>query len=117
MPDLESMLRSALKRKEAPENLADDVLANIARETKPRTGRWSRLGLIFHTPQLKWAAPVALVVVLIAGGIIQHRRAELERARGEAAKAQLMQALRIASTKLNGAWKKALEPERRTPPS
>jgi hypothetical protein len=117
MPDPEPLLRSALKRKEAPANLADGVMARIARETKHRAGWWSRLGLTFRTPQLKWAAAVALALALMAGGIIEHHRAELERARGEAAKAQLMQALRIASTKLNDTWKKALEPERRTPPS
>ena len=117
MPDPEPLLRSALKRKEAPENLADDVMARIARETTSRASWWSRLSMTFRAPQMKWAAAGVLALALIAGGIIEHHRTVLERARGEAAKAQLMQALRIASTKLNGAWKKALEPERRTPPS
>ena len=111
------MLRSALKQKEAPANLADGVMARIARGPAARISWWSRLGRVFRTPQSRWAAAGALALALIAGGIIEHHRAELERARGEAAKAQLMQALRIASTKLNGTWKKALEPERRTPPS
>lgn len=111
------MLRSALKQKEAPASLADDVMARIAREPAARLSGWSRLGRVFSTPQFRWAAAGALALALMAGGITEHRRAELERRKGEAAKAQLLQALRIASTKLNGAWKKALEPERRMPPS
>lgn len=117
MSDLESRLRSALKRKRAPENLADDVMARISPQPPAASGWWSPVGRFVRVPRLAWALAGALVVALIVGGIVAHHRAELERSKGEAAKAQLMQALRIASTKLNGTWKKAVEPERRTPPS
>lgn len=117
MPDLESQLRSALKRKCAPENLADDVMARISSQPALKPGWWSRAGRLVRVPRMAWAMAGALALALIVGGIVAHHRAELDRSRGEAAKAQLKEALRIASTKLNGTWKKAVEPVRRTPPS
>jgi hypothetical protein len=117
MKDLENELRSALKHKEPSANFAEDVLARIAREPAPR-GRWRKaLGAIWTAPRLRWAAAGALAALLVVAGVIHHRRVELEKARGEAAKAELVQALRIASSKLNGTWRKVQPQEQHVPPS
>lgn len=57
---------------------------------------------------MRWAAAAALAGALLAGGI-QYRRVQRERAEGEAAKQQLMLALRIASSKLQLAKAKVNE--------
>jgi anti-sigma factor RsiW len=117
MKDLENELRSALKRKEPPANFAANVLARIAREPAPRAGWRQALASIWSAPRLRWVMAGALACVLIGAGVVHLHRVEQERAQGEAAKAQLIQALRIASTKLNGTWKKVQEPEPRVPAS
>jgi hypothetical protein len=117
MKDLENELRSALKRKEPPANFAADVLARIAREPAPRSGWRSALAAIWTTPRLRWAAATALACLLIVVGIVHLHRVERERAQAEAARAQLKQALQIASSKLNGTWRKVQEPEQHVPPS
>ena len=117
MKDLENELRSALKHKEPPANLAEDVLARIAREPAPRTGWRNALASIWSVPHLRWVAAGALACLLFGAGVVHLHRVEHERAQAEAARAQLMQALRIASSKLNGTWKKVQEPQQRIPPS
>lgn len=117
MKDLENELRSALKRKEPPGNFTAGVLARIAREPVPRTGWRSALAAIRATPHLRWVAATALACLLIAVGIVHLYRVERERAQAQAARAQLKQALQIASSKLNGTWRKVQEPEQHVPPS
>lgn len=117
MKDLENELRSALKHQEPPANFAEDVLARIAREPAPRAGWRKALASIWSVPHLRWVAATALACLLIVAGIVHLYRVERERAQAEAARAQLMQALRIASSKLNGTWRKVQEPEQRIPPS
>jgi hypothetical protein len=117
MHDLEQKLQSALKRQEAPEQFADRIMARVSQAPKPRAGLWPRFTALLRVPQFQWAAAGALALALVVGGMVEHHRIELERAQGEAAKIQLKQALRLASSKLNGTWRKATEPERRTPPS
>ncbi|MBZ5542091.1 MAG: anti-sigma factor [Acidobacteriia bacterium] len=117
MKDLENELRSALKRREPPANLLDSVLARIARGPAPRIGWRKALAAIWSAPRLRWVAAGALACLLIGAGVVHLHRAEQERAQGEAARAQLMQALRIASSKLNGTWRKVQGPEQHIPPS
>jgi hypothetical protein len=117
MKDLEQELRSALKREDPPANFAENVLARIAREAEPRTGWRQALAAIWSAPRLRWATAGVLACLLLGAGIVYHQRVEREKAQGEAAKAQLIQALRIASSKLNGTWRKVQEPEQHVPPS
>jgi hypothetical protein len=117
MKDFENELRSALKRKEPPANFAEDVLARIAREPAPQAGWREALAAIWLAPRLRWMAATALACLLLMVGIVHLRRVERERAQAEAARAQLRQALRIASSKLNGTWRKVQEPEQHIPPS
>jgi hypothetical protein len=117
MKDLEQELRSALRHKEPPEDFAANVLARIARPAGPEGGWRRALAAIWSVPRLRGAAAGALAGLLFGAGIVHRYRGERERAQGEVAKAQLIQALRIASSKLNGTWRKVQEPEHHVPPS
>lgn len=97
MNPFEDELREALRRKEAPPALAGRVARAVAR---PRR-EW------FRAPFFRWAAAAACCLALLAG-LEAHRRNE-RRARGEAAKAQLMLAVRIAGSKLHLAKTKVEE--------
>jgi hypothetical protein len=91
MTNLDDDLREALRRKEPDEDLVSRVLRRIPDEQRAR--RRTVLG---------WAAAAALVAALGAG--IQYsalQRASAERARGEAAAAQVREALRITGSKLH----------------
>ncbi len=93
MNRFEDDLRIAMKREEPSEGFAERVLAK-AGEAKQST--WNRF---FAWPGLKWALASAVCLMLAVGGI-GYKRANDERAKGEAAKAQLMLALRITADKL-----------------
>ena len=122
---LEDVLKQALRREEAPDNFAARVLTQAAQNSRAReTRRESWLG-VFSQPLVRWAAFAAVSICLIAEGV-HYRNQQLERAQGEAAKQQLMLALRIAGSKLHLAKEKVNEintsrpesqPESRTPRS
>lgn len=100
MNQFEEQLKGALCRQQAPPEFAEGVLARIAEHnssppTVPRPW-WS----IFTQPLLvRWAAVSAAAGALVIGGI-HYRTLQRDRAQGEAAKQQLMLALRIAGSKL-----------------
>jgi hypothetical protein len=95
MKELDDELRHALRREEPPAGLAERVLRRVADGRPPQQQ--------MRRPRrfIAWAAAAALVAA-VAGGIqyraIQEDREE--RARGEAAKEQVVQALRLAGSKL-----------------
>src|SRR5215471_11122794 len=95
---LENVLKEALRRQDAPENLAADVLARIDQKSTESEPQHSWMS-IFARPALRWAACAAVFICLTLGGI-HYRHVQRERAKGEAAKQQLMLALRIAGSKL-----------------
>ncbi|HTY64337.1 MAG TPA: hypothetical protein VMG30_18955 [Acidobacteriota bacterium] len=99
MNRLENELRNAMRREEPPEGFAGRVLART-QETKQ--GAWTG---IFASRSLRWALAGAMCLALAVAGI-EHKRAQDERARGEAAKQQLMLALRITADKLQIAQEK-----------
>ena len=93
MRNMDDELRNALRREEPPPGFADRVLqrAEHGPFERRQAGR----------PFVRWAAAAAVVAAL-AGGF-QYRavqQAREERLRGEAAKEQVVQALRIAGSKL-----------------
>ena len=93
---LEDALRNAVRREDAPEGFVLKVLAraeqqNSAANDAQRTSWLS----IFSQPVLRWSA-VAAVTIAMAIGTIYYRNLQRQRAEGEAAKQQLMLALRIA---------------------
>ncbi len=103
MSRLDDELKRALRRAEAPPGFADHVLARVVRENRTRQAAISGWRQFFTRPILRLATAAALSTALVAGGAY-YRHAQMEkaqRAEGEAAKQQLMLALRIASTKLH----------------
>ena len=121
---LENALKDALRREEVPENFAAKVLTRVAQKSAEGEPQHSWLS-VFSRPSLRWAA-VAAVSICITLGALHYRHLQRERAQGEAAKQQLMLALRIAGTKLQLAKSKVNEinaarpesqPDNRTPRS
>jgi hypothetical protein len=103
MDRLEDKLRDVLKRKEPPAGFAERVLARTL-ETKQNV--WTS---IFASRGLRWGLVGALCLTLVMVGI-EYRQAQEERARSEAAKEQLLLALRIAGDQLQFVWSKVNQP-------
>lgn len=96
---LEQALKNALRRQAAPEDLAAKVLARVTQQTSERKAQRNQWFRFFSQPLVRWAAFATVAIGLVAGGI-HYRNLQRERAQGEAAKQQLMLALRIAGSKL-----------------
>jgi hypothetical protein len=97
MTRFEDQLRAALQREEPPAGFADRVLAIAAeRDQRRERSRWFHFKNMFAVPRLRWAAAVVAIVVVSGVGV---RVEEQRRAEGEAAKRQVMLALRITSQK------------------
>ena len=95
MNELDDELRQALRRQEPPPGFAERVVRRV-NEQQPL-----RAAPVTPPSFMRWAAAAVLVAAL--GGGYQYRavqQAREERARGEAAKEQVMQALRLAGAKL-----------------
>jgi hypothetical protein len=124
MRKVDNELKNALRRKEPPAGFAERVLERVdasrlpstslrpgkpdptydyqahdAQTYRPRTWDPPLGGLTRHMSFVRWAAAAAVVVAL-AGEGLQYRALQRERAEGEAAKARVMLALHIASSKL-----------------
>lgn len=95
MDHLERDLGEALRREDPPQGFAERVLAAAAARTaaRRRTARW---------------ALAAAACLLTTAGIEQYRD-HRERVRGEAAKDQVMLALRITGAKLEAIQAKVLQ--------
>ena len=115
MKDLENDLRKALERREPPAGFAERVLAQLELAPTPKPGWREALISLVRVPSLRWATAGVVACLLLTLGALHYRRVQLERAAGEAAKAQVMQALRIASKKLNVTWRKVQEVDQRPP--
>jgi hypothetical protein len=105
-------LKDALQRQDAPEGFAERVLARAAQQNSAQAKPPASWLDLFTQPFVRWASAAALCVALLAGGLHYRQvqlRAERERAQGEAAKQQLMLALRIAGSKLQLAKAKVNE--------
>ena len=102
MNRFEDEISEALRRKEPPPGFADRVIARaLAPPPRLRLAEW------FRAPGFRWAVAAACCLVLLAG--LEVRRQRDLRARGEAAKEQLMLAVRIAGSKLQLAQTKVHE--------
>ena len=89
MMDFEDQLRSALARKEAPEGFAERVAARVGRGNSRRSF-W------------KTCAAGCLAASLWAGACgLKQFEDRRSRERGQAARAQLLQALEITGSKLH----------------
>lgn len=115
MKDLENELRKALSRREPPDGFAERVMAHLEPAPTPKPGWREALISLVRVPSLRLAAAGVVACLLLTLGALHYRRAQQERAAGEAAKAQVMEALRIASQKLNVTLKKVQEADHRPP--
>jgi len=95
MDPLEEQLKQVLKREQPSSDFTARVLARVKQEEQRRP--WWRS--LFIAPSLRWAIAVVLCILVI-GGVIYQREEARQRAEGEAAKQQVMLALRIAGTKV-----------------
>lgn len=122
MKPLDDELRNALKRVEPPPGFAGRVMARVEQlaeeraraATKPVRSRspWSPLSWFGRRMSVSFGAVAAMAaVVLLAVGMAlwQQHRIEQERREGEAARAQLIEALRVTSAKLNHVRSKVRE--------
>jgi hypothetical protein len=103
MNRLEYELRNAMKRKEPPPGFDGRVLARTAggeRNASPR---------LFGRRALAWGLAGVLCIMLCIAGI-EYRKAREEMADGEAAKQQLMLALRIAGDQMQFVRSKITRP-------
>lgn len=105
----ERALKSALRRIEASHGFMDRVLVRIEEQRTAPTkavphNSWFD---VFTRPIFRWTAATAAAVAILVGAT-QYRevQAQRERAEGEAAKHQLVLALRIAGSKLQRARSK-----------
>jgi len=107
MNHLDDELRSALRREEPPQGFAERLMSRIA-AAPVRPSRWERLLSALRLPglpKLGWVA--AAVCLVLLGSALEYRRQQRVKAEGKAARAQVMLALRMASTKLNVALREA----------
>jgi len=117
--DLEHELKNALHREEPPPDFTGRVMARI-QSAPSRQRHWGEaLRDLFRLPALRWAAASALCLLVVIGTLAyrQHQQTLQERAlqQGEMARAQVLLALRITSSKLNVALRevrRADEPAR-----
>ena len=103
MSRLENKLRDVLKREDPPAGFAERVIARTI-ETKQNvwTGVFARRGL-------RWGLAGALCLAFVLAGI-EYRQAWEQRTRSEAAKEQLLLALRIAGDQVEFVWSKVNQP-------
>jgi len=99
MNQMEEQLKNALRRQDAPPDFAEQVLARVAGHNSIPQVRRAPWWQLFTPPLVRWAAITATATSLVIGNI-HYRNLQRERTKGEAAKQQLMLALRIAGSKL-----------------
>jgi hypothetical protein len=98
MTRFEDQLRAALQHEEPPAGFADHVLARAAEQERRRErSLWFQFRSMFAIRRLSWAAAAVALVVVASG--VGLRVEEQRRAEGEAAKRQVMLALRITGEK------------------
>ena len=114
MKPLEDELRRALRRREPPPGFAERVLGRVRQEADARNPvstapgaqparriRWAGWSLFGPRFRLGLAAVVAVLVLAVSLSVWRRHREEQDRIAGAAARAQVMEALRITSAKLN----------------
>jgi hypothetical protein len=116
MSRLDDELRRAFRRREPSDDFAERVVARIAlQQVAPepeKTSWWAPLfaylnPFAMRRGQMRLALAGAIVCLVVATiGVHRYRERQREQVQGEAARAQVIFALQIASAKLNAAQKK-----------
>jgi hypothetical protein len=117
MNAFEEKLRTAMRRINPPQGFAEKVLARTESLPKPGAKGWRPFSFYLSKPLLRWAVVGATICMLIVAAMVHQRRQEHLRKQGEMARVQVMQALRIASVKLNLARQRVEEVGREASPS
>jgi uncharacterized membrane protein YidH (DUF202 family) len=94
MDHFEEQLRTALRREEPGRNISTSVLARLAEE-RDRLAWWRP-----RLSQLRFAIAMALLGAVFGLGLYRHEQ-QRRRAEGQAARQQVMVALRIAGAKIH----------------
>ncbi len=105
MNRMEEELRQALQRKQPSDDFVARVMARLE-EPAPEVKKpfWLfNLGSLRRRPVLHWAGATLAVCLLMSLGALQYQHYLEEKREGEAAKAQVIRALQIASSRLNRA--------------
>lgn len=105
MDRFEEALKQAMRRQEAPEGFAANVLRMAARPPA-RRGVWESLRGWLRIPVLRWSAAAAMALLLMFS--VQHAAEQRRRAEGERARQQVLTAVRITAGKLDDARNKVL---------
>jgi hypothetical protein len=103
MSGLEDELRKSMRRENPGPEFTRKVMEQVA--GKKRRSWWEA---VFQAPRLRWAMAGVMAGTLLIFGGIEHRREQRVRAEGEAAKEQLVLALRIAGGKLHATQAKVV---------
>ncbi|HUI42376.1 MAG TPA: anti-sigma factor [Terriglobia bacterium] len=111
MKPLEEELRNALRRREPPPGFTARVMARVEQQAEaqvrsaaqpvPRRAPWSWFGRRMSVSFGVVAVATAMLALAVSVVLWQQRRIAQERREGEAARAQLMEALRVTTSKLN----------------
>ena len=111
MKPLEEELRNALRRREPPPGFTRRVIARVLQDAearsqvKPEASRrrapWNWFGRKVSVSFGAVAAATAMLLIALSLVVWQQRRITQERREGEAARAELMEALRVTTSKLN----------------
>jgi hypothetical protein len=104
MTDFEQQLANALARREAPVGFAERVLA-AAQESNPHVPWWRRVFVGASASAWRFVPATVALVIAMSGALYQHHETTEQ---GEAAKRQLVTALKIAGEKLHTAQQRVV---------
>ena len=107
MNRLDDALREAMRREDPGPEFTRRVLERAA-GARARRSWWQGLTSWIRPPVVRWATAGVLACALLVTGL-EYRREQVERAKGEAAKQQLVLALHVAGAKLRIAQEKVLQ--------
>ena len=107
--ELEKALRAALRAADPGDDFADGVLARLDAADAADAADVAPAAIVMpaaqhrrRTPLRRWGLAALLAACVIAGiGLVRWRQQTLDWQRGLAARAQLLQALNIASANVN----------------
>lgn len=109
MSRLEDELKYALRRTDPGPEFTARVLSRAAAAPPARKPWWQALSAAFRPAMVRWATVGVAASVLFGVGGLEYHRQQQVRAEGEAAKQQLVLALRIAGSKLHMAQQKVMQ--------
>jgi hypothetical protein len=94
MSPLENNLKTALRRRNAPDGFAERVMERISRAPEPQS--------VSAALSRKWMAVAAAgLIAIMSAGVWEYGYAQQRRAQAEQATAELVYALQVTSAKLN----------------